>query len=57
MMTTDEEREIEERFARETGQTIHEHHMAGARMLGILIGLCLGMAAGAAGYYLLKLLG
>ena len=27
------------------------------RMLGILIGLCLGVAAGAAGYYLLKLLG
>lgn len=54
---TDEEREIEDRFARETGQTILEHHMAGARMLGILIGLCLGVAAGAAGYYLLKLLG
>ena len=51
------EREIEERFARETGQTIGEADRAGTRMLGILIGLSLGAAVGFGLYGIAKLLG
>ena len=56
-MKTQKEREIEERFARETGQTIAEADRAGSRMLGILIGLCLGAAVGFGLYGITKLLG
>lgn len=45
-MKTQKEREIEEKFARETGQTIAEADKAASRMLGILIGVMLGVIIG-----------
>lgn len=56
-MKTELERKIEERFVRETGQTIAEADVAGARMLGILIGLCVGAAVGFGIFGIVKLLG
>ena len=56
-MRTEAERKTEERFVRETGQTIAEADRAGSRMLGTLIGLCLGAAVGFGLYGITKLLG
>lgn len=56
-MKSQREREIEEAFTRKTGQTIDEQHMSSSRSLGILVGVFLGIAGGAAAYLIFKMLG
>lgn len=57
MMKSKRELELEDRFARENGKNIRDDGGDSARVLGILIGLCLGAAVGFGLYGIAKLLG